>query len=115
MSRNFASERHVSRIDDTNIWALATRSRGCRIARATAQLMLVDPGAFAYADSVAIASHQCDTEPAFLNNAIAGSSARFGSVRVPAELGHVRLARDGLGAWRYPVRPRYLPCAPSNS
>ena len=46
VSRNLAIERHVSRIDDTNISALATRARGRRIAGPAPQRVLVDPGAF---------------------------------------------------------------------
>jgi hypothetical protein len=98
MTRNFATERNVSRIDDTNISALATPARGRRIAGAAAQRVLVDPGAFEYAEPVAVGCRHRDTEPASLNDAIAGSGARVDRVRVPAELGDVRLAPDGLGS-----------------
>jgi hypothetical protein len=98
MTRNFATERRVSRSDDTNISASATRARGRRIAGAAPQRVLVDTGAFSYAEPVAVGSRHRDTELSSLNDAVAGSGARVGGVRVPAELGDLRLPQYGLGS-----------------
>ena len=116
MSRNLATERHVSRIDDTNISALATRARGCRRAGFTSQLVLVDPGTFEYGEPVAVGSRHRDTEPSSFDDTItvAFTRAGVGGVRVPAELGDVRLARDGLGSRQCPVRERHMPGSAPN-
>jgi len=115
MSCNFATERHVSRIDDTNIPALATPARGRRIAVPAAQRVLVDPGTFEHAEPVAVGSRDRNTEPSRLDEAIADRDARVRKVRVPAELGDVRLAPDGLGSRQCPVRERHVPGSAANS
>jgi hypothetical protein len=111
MSRNLATERHVSRSDDTNISALATRARGCRSAGFTSQRVLVAAGTFEYGEPVGVGSRHRDTEPSSVGDAITVAFTRpgVGGVRVPAELGDVRLAPDGLGSRQCPVRERHMP------
>ena len=114
MSRNFASERHVSRIDGTNISALATRARRRRIAGSDPQRLLLDAVTFEFAEPVADGSRHRDSEPASLHDAIADRGARIGGVRVRVELGDVRLAPDGLGSRQCPVRERHVPGSAPN-
>ena len=114
MTRNFATECHVSRIDDTNISALATRARGCRIAGSAPHRVLVDPSAVDYAEPVAVGSRHRNTEPSPCNDAITDSGACVGGMGVPAELGDLRLAPDGLGSRQCPVRERHVPGSAPN-
>lgn len=111
MSRNLATERDVSRIDDTNVSTLAAPARGRRIAVPAAQRLLVDAGSVGEPDLVSIGSRDPGTEPTPVVDPVPvhDRGARVGGVWVPAELGDVRLAPDRLGSRQCPVRERHLP------
>jgi hypothetical protein len=118
VSRNPGADRDVSRSDDTNNSTPAhLRMRG--ISLRAARRMLAGAGEeFGQSEPVVIADHQRDTKPASVPIAISFGDANPGTgvraLRLPAELGHVRLAPDGMGARRRPVCHRDLPGAPSD-
>jgi len=78
--------------------------------------VLVAAGTFEYGEPVGVGSRHRDTEPSSVGDAITVAFTRpgVGGVRVPAELGDVRLAPDGLGSRQCPVRGRHMPGSAPN-
>ena len=117
-SRNLGADLHVSRSDDTNIWSPAHRCGG-RLLHAACSV-LADAGEdLEQPNDLAVgSSDQPGTNPASIPVAFsfrdANPGVRVGALRLRAELGHVCLASDGMGAWRRPLCLRHLRGAPSD-
>jgi hypothetical protein len=114
-TRNWASTRGVSRIDDTND---LRKAHACRrwVGVPAAHCMLAGARDFVTkSEPFAFGGHQRGPELAPVANAV-GPDARGNAPdgRFRAEFRDIRLTRDGLGSRRRPMRRRYLPGTPPN-
>jgi hypothetical protein len=114
-TRNCASTRCVSRIDDTND---SRKVHACRrwVRMPAARCMLAGArDSVTKSEPLAVGGHQRGPELAPVANADcpdARGNARAGRFR--AEFRDIRLTRDGLGTRRCPMRRRYVPGTPPN-
>jgi hypothetical protein len=116
---NRAADRRVSRIDDTNGTDDASSRRRCRVRPAARGLLHRAHNPFAEPKPIAVGSdHPTIQLPSISLAIVVAVPAADEGVhprRLRAELRHLRLSRDGMGARRCPMRERYLPRAPANA
>jgi hypothetical protein len=112
-SCNRGIDRRVSRIDDTNGPDDASSRRRRRVRPAARGVLVCAHNAFAELEPIAVGSDHPTTQLAPISIAVVVAvgvaGARVSPCRLRAELGHLCLARDGVGSRQCPMRERYLP------
>jgi hypothetical protein len=110
-SCNPGFDRCVSRIDDTNGPDDASSRRRRRVRPAARGVLICAHNAFAEPEPIGVGSDHATTQPAHIAVAVAVgvAGARVSPCRLRAELGHLRLSRDGVGSRQCPVRERHMP------